>query len=128
MLINSYELNVTTNAAGAVTALTPHLTGEVVAIVYKKPSSGGLSTATFAINAKNSEIDLWGEAGVNASKTVVPTQPIHDQNGDARVFETGGENLAGPIYLANEQVEVAVTNGGNETSGKFLIYVKGPTG
>ena len=123
-----HRVTVTTSAAGAATEYTPVVSGQVVGIVYTRPSSGGLETASVAITGETTETDIWTQAGINASTSRLPTQPTHTQAGIGRVYAGDGEAVGGPIYIAGERIKVAITSGGDEKSGTFDILVAGPTG
>ncbi len=130
--VTRHRVTVNTDGSGNAKEYTPAVTGRLVNIIYTKPNSDGLATADFDITAENTGLRLWKETGVNASKTVSPTQDLHDQDGDDLVHETveGNGDLiaAGSIYLANERIEVDIKNGGDDKDGAFDILVVGPTG
>lgn len=126
--VTRHRVTVNTDGSGNAKEYTPAVTGRLVNIIYTKPNSDGLATADFDITAENTGLRLWKETGVNASKTVSPTQDLHDQDGDDRLYAGAGEEVAGPIYLANERIEVDIKNGGDDKNGTFDILVVGPTG
>jgi len=123
-----HRVTVTTTAAGAATEYTPVVHGQVVGIVYTKPASGGLDTAAVAITGDMTETDIWSQSGIDASTKRLPTQPTHTQAGVGRVYESDGEAVGGPIYIAGERIKVAITDGGDKKNGTFDILVTGPTG
>ncbi len=126
--VTRHRVTVNTDGSGNATEYTPAVTGRLVNIIYTKPATDGLATANFDITAENTGLQLWKEDAVDASKTVSPTQDLHDQDGDDRLYAGAGEEVAGPIYLANERIEVDIKNGGDDKNGTFDILVVGPTG
>ena len=125
---HKHTVEVTTAADGSAEVYSPALTGRLVNVIYTKPASDGLDTANFTITAEGSGIGIWTETGVNATKTVSPTQDLHDQVGDDRLYESAGEEVGGPIYLCQERVKIVIASGGNAKKGTFDIIVVGPTG
>ena len=125
---HKHTVEVTTAADGSAEVYSPPLTGRLVNVIYTKPASDGLTTANFTITAEGSGIDIWAENGVDASKIVSPTQDLHDQSGDDRLYESAGEEVGGPIYLCQERVKIVIASGGDDKKGTFDIIVVGPTG
>ena len=126
--VNRYTVAVTTAADGSAAVYTPALTGRLVNVIYTKPAASGLDTADFVITGESTGLGIWTETGVDASKTISPTQDLHNQVGGARLYAADGEEVSGPIYLAGERVKIAITGGGNATSGSFIFIVVGPNG
>ena len=122
-----HRISVTTDTDGDATKYTPVVSGIVSQIVYTKPASGGLDTATFAITGETTGVSVWSESGVNASKTVVPTQPATDQAGTNATYD-GTRVVRAPIYLAQERVKIVISNAGSDNKGTFDVIVTGPTG
>lgn len=133
MQVNRHRVEVVTGADEKATAYTPRITGQLVNIIYKKPSADGLDAANFAITGEDTGLNIWTENSVDASKAISPTQPLHDQAGAERIYaavETGSDPLivSGPICLADERVKIEITSGGAAKKGTFDIIVVGPSG
>jgi len=127
MNLNTYTVPVTTDASGDAVAYTPTVNGRLINIIYTKAGTNGLDTATFAIVGETTGVSLWGEASVNASKTVAPAQPLHSQAGAALLYAAGGAAVTGPIYLVDERIKITISSGGATKSGSFLFVVDGPS-
>ena len=126
MNVTRHRVVVTTDTSQDAIAYTPALKGQLVNIIYTKDDF--VNGVDFAITAEGSGLSLWGEANVDASKTVSPRQPAHSQAGVALLYAAVGEAVTVPIFLAGERVKIVIDEGGSETSGTFDIIVVGPTG
>ena len=118
--VQRHTVTVTTATGGGATGYTPVLNGRIAGIRYTKATAASAyaSTADFTITAETSEVGLWTEANVNASKDVVPTQPTHTQAG-----ATSADPARAPVFLANERVKILLAQGGNTKSGTFEVIV-----
>lgn len=119
-------VEVTTSSSGAVTGYTSPVTGIISAIVYEPSTLAALATGVaLAITMERTGIGLWSQTGLDAAKTVSPTQPIHTQAGVARLASSAAPltEIGGPIAVANDRVKVAITGGGDAKSGTFRVLV-----
>lgn len=113
-------VSVTTDVSGDGTGVTPTCNGHVAAIVYTKPASGGLTTATITVTGTTSGIVIWSKTAVDASVTVFPMgPPVKSTDGTAYT------NVATPVPIADETITVTVASGGNTLTGSFEIIVDG---
>lgn len=122
--VTRHTVVVTTDALGDAEVFTNQLTGRLVSISYVKDDFA--AGVDFEITTETTEIDVWKEDDVNATKTVYPRHATHTTAGVANA--TPGDVLLGEIYLAQERLKIVVDDGGNAASGTFYIIVDGPTG
>lgn len=120
-----HVVDVTTSTGGSATAYTPAVKGRVANIIYEKSTSNPFTTGVdFAITAEVTGLGIWSENNVDASKTVSPTQPVHNQSGVLRSQSTASANdVPGPIWVSGERVKIAITNGGASNEGKFRVVI-----
>jgi len=111
----SHTLTAVTNGSGAVTAKSPRLTGTVHSIQYAKTDYA--DTVDFAITAADRGETIWTEENVTASKTVHPRATVNDTAG------TVIGDVYSDVVLTDEQVQIAVTNGGDAKTGVFTVVV-----
>ena len=124
MYAQRFTVPVTTASDGTATAYTPVFTGQVLSIGYVKdgtvPFSNGVA---FAVTSEATGQTVWGQTGVNASATVSPRQATHGTDGTASLFAAAGTAVQGPIVLANDRLQIAVSGGGNAKAGSFVVIV-----
>ncbi len=118
-------MTVTTAADGTVTADSPvRVSGEIHQIEYVKDGANGYANGVdFTITGKKTGINLWTQSDVNASAVVAPRQPTHSQAGVAALYAAGGAAVQARVALANDQVRIAIAQGGNAKTGTFHILV-----
>jgi len=118
-------MTVTTAADGTVIADSPvRVSGKIHQIEYVKDGSNGFASGVdFTITGKKTGINLWTQSDVNASAVVAPRQPTHSQAGVAALFAAGGTAVQDRVALANDQVRIAIAQGGNAKVGAFHILV-----
>lgn len=122
MYVRRHTVAVTTAADGSATAYTDvEVNGRVLMIQYVKDTFD--NGVDFTITGAITGLGLWTDSNVNASETVAPRQPVHDQVGAALLFAAGGTAQSEPIYLAGERVKIVIAQGGNAKSGTFYITV-----
>lgn len=115
-----HTVSLTTASGGGVTAYTPPVTGRVIACIYDKTDfSNGVD---FAITSEVTGQNIWTESDVNASETVAPRQPTHDNAGVASLYAATFP-VEDYIVLANERIEVAITSGGSVKSGSITFII-----
>lgn len=123
----SHVVSITTSTGGGATGYTPVITGTIRNVVYTEASTPNdfSTTVDFTITLEDSGIGVWTESDIDASKTVSPTQPIHDQVGALRSSSTAAANdLGGPIVAARERVKIVIAQGGDSKEGTFRIIVQ----
>ena len=121
--VKRHTVAVTTDALGDAEVFTEELTGRLVSISYVKDDYA--AGVDFEITTETSEIDVWKENDVDATKTVYPRHATHTTAGVAN--DTAGDVLLGEIYLAQERIKLVVDDGGDKKSGTFYVVVDGPT-
>lgn len=117
-----FVVPVTTDASGNATAFSPIITGKISTIRYVKTSFA--DGVDFAITAEATGENIWTQSDVNASATVAPRQPIHGTDGVASLYAAAGKAVQDKIALANDRVQIAISSGGNATSGAFHIVTE----
>lgn len=118
-------MTVTTAADGTVTADSPvRVSGEIHQIEYVKDGSNGYSDGVdFTITGKKTGVNLWTESNVNASAVRAPRQPTHSQAGVASLYAASGTAVQARVALANDQIRIALAQGGASKVGVFHILV-----
>lgn len=126
-MFKRHEVNITVNAAGAATVYSPVLNGRIFSIQYVKVDyANGVDFTMTLVNQDKSAgtgEGVWTESNVDASKTVCPRQPTHDNVGAASLFAAAGEPVEDYIVAAHEKLKIVVAAGGVSKSGKFFIKV-----
>uniref|UniRef100_UPI0015598096 hypothetical protein n=1 Tax=Enterococcus faecalis TaxID=1351 RepID=UPI0015598096 len=93
-------------------------------IEYVKDGANGFANGVdFAITGKRTGINLWTQNDVNASAVVAPRQPTHSQAGVGSLYAAGGTAVQARVALANDQIRIAIAQGGNAKVGTFHILV-----
>lgn len=123
MAIRKFTVQVTTGTATG-EAFSPFFSGFVESIHYIKPGSGGFSDGVdFTITADSTSESIWTENDVNASTVRRPRAATHTTAGVASLYAAGGTAVQDRIALGRDRVKVAVAQGGNGTTGTFVITV-----
>lgn len=115
-----HTVSLTTASGGGVTAHTPVVTGRVIACIYDKTDFA--DTVDFAITSEVTGQNIWTEENVTASETVAPRQPTHDNLGVASLYAATFP-VEDYYVLANERIEVAITNGGDTKTGAITFII-----
>lgn len=122
MTIRKYTVVPVTGTATA-TAYSPWLSGYIEAIEYVKAGSGGYSDGVdLTVTA-----DVTGEAilaltDMNASTVKRPRTATHTTAGVAATLD-GTRPALDRIALSRDRVKIAIAQGGNGTTGTFVITV-----
>ena len=117
-----HRLTLTTDSNGDVTGHTPIVTGKIVAITYTKTDyAAGVDVA---VTAEATGQNIWTELNVDATATVAPRQATHDEAGVASLYAATFPVEDG-IVVANDRVEVVISNGGDTKVGQFDIIIGG---
>jgi len=123
MYAETHEVSITTNGSGAAEGFTPVVTGRVLQIRYVKPGSGGFANGVDVdVTLEDSGVVVWDEDNVDASKTVLPRQGVHNTAGVAATLD-GTRLMLEPVYVASERVKIAVANGGDTLTGTFHVLI-----
>lgn len=116
------DIAVTSDASGDATVYSGRTyNGYLHSIIYTKDDFA--DTVDFTITTE-SNINLWTEANVTASKTVHPRAASHSAAGVAATYD-GTRAVLVPVAIAGERIKVVVANAGNATSGTFTVFVEG---
>jgi hypothetical protein len=121
MGIRRYSVPVTTAADGTATAFSPWLSGYIQSIQYVK--NNFTDGVDFTITADQTGETIWTEANVNASVVKAPRQATHTTAGVAAVYAAGGTAINERIALGRDRVKIVLAQGGNATTGTFIIVV-----
>lgn len=116
-----HEVAITTDGAGNGTGYVPVRSGHISQIRYVKTDYD--NGVTFAITAEATGETIWGEAAVNASKTVAPRQATHTTAGVAAVYAAAGEPVLDKIAIADDRVKIVVSLGGAAHTGTFYVMI-----
>lgn len=122
-MIRKFSVTVTTGTATG-EGFSPTLSGYIESIQYVKPGSGGYSNGVdFTITAEATGEAIWVDTDVNASETVRPRAPTHTTAGVAALYAADGTAVNDRIALGRDRVKIAIAQGGNGTTGTFIITV-----
>ena len=121
MYAERHVVTLTTNSSGAATGYTPVITGRIISIQYVKDDFA--TGVDFAITLEATGQGLWSQSDVNASATVAPRQPTHDNAGAASLYASTGEPVEDYIVAVEDRVKIAITNGGDTKGGTFHVVV-----
>lgn len=117
-----HTVSLTTAAGGGVTAYTPVVTGKVISCIYTKTDFA--AGVVFLITGEASGQTIWTETAVDASETLNPRQPIHDNAGAALFYEAANtEAISDHIVVANERIKVVIASGGDTKTGAITFIV-----
>lgn len=112
-------VSITTDGSAG-TGLTSVANGHLVAILYTKPGSDGLATATILITGAQTGVILWSKTNVDASVTVFPLYDAVKASDGSAITNSGV-----PIPLADEAILISVSSAGSAKSGSFEIIING---
>lgn len=116
------QITLTTDAAGDAEGFLGPFTGQIDSIVYQKDDYA--TGVDFAIVSEDLATPIWSENNVDASTRRTPRQAAHSVAGVALTYDAT-QPVPAPIYLSSERVKITVSNGGNATSGTFIVQVLG---
>jgi hypothetical protein len=115
---------VTTLADGSAVAYSPVVQGQISAIHYVKPASGGYDDGVdFNIVSEATGQAIWAQNDVNASAVVAPRQATHSTAGVASLYAATGTAVQDKIGLSNDRVKIQIADGGNVKTGTFHIVL-----
>lgn len=122
-MIRKFSVTVTTGTATG-EGFSPVLSGYIESIQYVKPGSGAYSNGVdFVITAEATGQTIWTESDVNSAVTKFPRAPTHTTAGVAALYAADGTAVNDRIALGRDRVKIAIAQGGNGTSGTFVITV-----
>lgn len=121
MAIRKFTVPVTTASDGTATVYSPYLSGYIESIQYVKTNFA--DGVDFTITADVTGETLWTESNVNAAVVKRPRAATHTTAGVASLYAAGGTAVQDRIALSRDRVKVVIAQGGNATTGSFVITV-----
>ena len=110
-----FKETITTAVGGSGSATISDVVGYVDSITYVKTDyTNGVD---FVIKNNDTGEAIWAELNVNATETVRPRR-LEQLAGDGSDLTTHDR-----ILLAGEDINIAVTSGGDAKTGQFIIRV-----
>lgn len=122
MFPQTQTVAVTNSAGGAATVYSTAIRGRLLAIHYVKTNFA--DGVDFTITNETTGETIWTEANVNAAASKYPRVAVHDTVGVAATLD-GTRAMRDCLYLANQRVKIIIADGGNATTGAFLIVWEG---
>jgi hypothetical protein len=120
MAIRKFSVTATTGTATA-EAYSPYFSGYIESIQYVKTDySNGVD---FTITAEATGENIWTESDVNSAVIKHPRAATHTTAGVAALYAGSGTAVNDRIALGRDRVKVAIAQGGNGTTGTFVITV-----
>lgn len=118
-----YKVTVTTDGAGAATAYTPYVSGELHSIEYVKHATTAYTDGVdFDVTSETTGQVLWDQDNVNATAVVHPRAATHSTAGVASLYAAGGTAVqARPAVVG--RIKIVVANGGAAKIGTFYVHV-----
>lgn len=120
MFIQRVDIPLVTIADGSCTALSPVLSGRVLAVIYTKNNFTDGANLTVTANVTGEPIVTL--TAPNATAIRYPRVGVHDATGAAATLD-GTHAMREPVALANDQVKVVVAAGGNATLGTMTVVL-----
>ncbi|MDP2410364.1 MAG: hypothetical protein Q8M26_08765 [Pseudolabrys sp.] len=120
-MIRKFTVPVTCNASGVAEAFSPPLSGYIESVQYVKTNFA--NGVDFTITAEATGENIWTDTDVNAAETVRPRAPTHSTAGVAALYAADGTAVNDRIALGRDRVKIAIAQGGNATTGAFVITV-----
>lgn len=122
-MIRKFSVTVTTGTATG-EGFSPWLSGFIESIQYVKPGSGGYANGVdFTVTSEATGEAIWTGTDVNASTLVRPRAATHTTAGVAALYADTGTAVLDRIALGRDRVKIAIAQGGNGTTGTFVITV-----
>jgi len=123
-MIRKFTVDVPTVVATG-EAYSPYLSGFIESIQYIKDGSNAYSDGVdFTITAEATGETIWTEADVNAAVIKHPRAPTHSTAGVASLYAGSGTAVNDRIALGRDRVKIAIAQGGNAKTGRFVITVE----
>lgn len=121
MYVKRLSTTLTTAADGSVTGYVDVDFGLLSQIRYVKTDFA--DTVDFAITVDGTGENLWTEQNVTVSTTKAPRQATHGVDGAASLYAAAGVAVQDKIAIATDRIKIAITNGGNATTGTFYFVL-----
>lgn len=120
MAIRKFTVTPVTGTATA-TAFTPYFSGYIESIEYVKVDYA--DTVDITITA-----DVTGEAILSLTDQTTsivkrPRAATHTTEGAAALYASGGTAVNDRIALSRDRMKIAIAQGGDGKSGKFIVTV-----
>lgn len=123
MAIRKFTVDVTTVTATG-TGYSPYLSGYIESVQYIKDGSAAYSDGVDAtITAEATGEAIVTLTDMNASTIVKPRAATHTVAGAAAAYASGGTGVLSRVALSRDRVKVAIAQGGNAKTGRFIITV-----
>jgi hypothetical protein len=123
MAIRKFTVDVTTVTATG-EGYSPYLSGFIESIQYIKDGSAAYSDGVdFTITAEATGENIWTESDVNSAVIKHPRAATHSTAGVAALYASGGTAVNDRIALGRDRVKIAIAQGGNAKTGRFVITV-----
>lgn len=123
MAIRKFTVTPVTGTATA-TAYSPFLSGYIESIEYVKAGSNPYSDGVdFTITADVTGESILALTDQNSSVVKRPRAATHSVAGAAALYASGGTAVNDRIALSRDRVKIAIAQGGNGTTGTFIITV-----
>jgi hypothetical protein len=120
MAIRKFSVTATTVTATA-TAYSPYISGYIESIQYVKTDYA--NGVDFTITAEATGETIWTESDVNSAVIKHPRAPTHTTAGVAALYAGSGTAVNDRIAIGRDRVKIAIAQGGNGTTGTFVITV-----
>lgn len=112
-----------TDASGNATVYSENVTGELRAIVWVKPGSGGITGATFAVTNETTGETLLSVSSVSASANYYPRGATASTANAASLYASGGTAVNDRLVLVNDRIKLVVSSGGNTLTGTMYFIL-----
>jgi len=125
-MITRYEVPVQTNASGAATAYTPHVSGVVRTIRYTPTAATPLdANADVTVTAESSGLSIWSCTNIGAAAVTAHVRAALVSVANAALLHAaGGTPVTDSIPVANERIKVVVAQGDDTKTGHFHVYLE----
>lgn len=120
-MLDIQERTVETDPAdGTASLLTDKFLGRVIAIQYVKDDYA--NGVDFTITGNISGQTIWTQVDVDASVVVYPRTQVHSTAGVGLTYDAT-QKVSEPPLLIDEQIKIAIAQGGNSKKGKFIFVI-----
>lgn len=130
MFVQRFTVPLATNAGGTQTTTTSdagvngQVTGRVLSVYYVPGSTPLASGTTLTITGETTGTPILTVTNLGTSAVnFAPRQATQSTANAASLYAAGGTAVTDHIYLANERIQVAVSSGGNTTTGTLYITI-----
>lgn len=113
-------VSLTTAADGSATGYTPVVNGRVLSLSYAKTDFA--NGVDFVASLEATGEVIWTGTDVNASATVYPRVPVHDEAGVVATFD-GTRKMREPVVAVNDRIKIVVASGGDTKTGAVIVVV-----